>query len=244
MSVQKVLWWRTCEGLVEEDDEDRRIRRRIRTVRARRTAEDRVRSVIVVPRSQERTVRMASPPPLPPPRSRSRTPPPPPPRYFSRGDTGRVERGEWGLQGAERRIGPWMRWDVVGRDETTMALEGRWKGFTDAVLGRMEEARTTEDARGIWGIIDRETEELKNIFIQEVFRGLEKLRDAGKLETNRKAGSFQTLKGGFRYLLKGMVDDVRRGVRFQEGLDKVGMDGLLGCLGLARRLVDLRKRRE
>ena len=46
--MQKVQWWRTCEGLGEED-EDRRIRRRIRKVRARRTAEDRVRSVIVVP---------------------------------------------------------------------------------------------------------------------------------------------------------------------------------------------------
>ena len=61
MSVQKVQWWRTCEGLMEENDKDRRIRRRIRKVRARRTAEDRVRSVIVVP----------------PPRSRSSTPPPP-----------------------------------------------------------------------------------------------------------------------------------------------------------------------
>ena len=78
------------------------LRRRIRKVRARRTAKDRVRRVIVVPRSQERTVRMASPPP----RSRFRTPPPPPPRYVSMEDTRRVERGEWGLQGAERRIGP------------------------------------------------------------------------------------------------------------------------------------------
>ena len=35
-----------------------------------------------------------------------------------------------------------------------------------------------------------------------------------------------------------------RGVRFQKGLDKISMDGLLGCLGLVRRLVDLRRRRE
>ena len=111
-------------------------------------------------------------------------------------------------------------------------------------MGRMEEARTTEDAMEIWEILEKATEDIKNIFIQSVFRGLEELRDAGKLETNRKAGSFQTLKGGFKYLIKGMVEDVMRGVRFQKGLDKIGMDGLLGCLGLVRRLVDLRKRRE
>ena len=53
-----------------------------------------------------------------------------------------------GFQGAERRIGPWMRWDVVERDGTTLALEDRWKGFTDEVLKRMEEARIT--SRMLW----------------------------------------------------------------------------------------------
>ena len=46
-----------------------------------------------------------------------------------------------------------MRWDVVERDGTTLALEDRWKGFTDEVLKRMEEARTTEDAMEIWKIV-------------------------------------------------------------------------------------------
>ena len=46
-----------------------------------------------------------------------------------------------------------MRWDVVERDGTTLALEDRWKGFTDEVLKRMEEARTTEDAMAIWKIL-------------------------------------------------------------------------------------------
>ena len=54
------------------------------------------------------------------------------------------------------RIGPWMRWDVVERDGTTLALEDRWKGFTDEVLKRMEEARTTEDAMAIWKIVGLE----------------------------------------------------------------------------------------
>ena len=50
----------------------------------------------------------------------------------------------------------------------------------------------------IWKIVEKEEEDIKDVFIQRVFMGLEELRDAGKLKTNRKAGSFQTLKGGFQ----------------------------------------------
>ena len=53
-----------------------------------------------------------------------------------------------GFQGAERKIGPWMRCDVVERDGTTLALQDSWKGFTDEVLKRMEEARIT--SRMLW----------------------------------------------------------------------------------------------
>ena len=42
----------------------------------------------------------------------------------------------------------------------------------------------------IWKIVEKEEEDIKDVFIQRVFMGLEELRDAGKLETNRKAGSF------------------------------------------------------
>jgi len=187
----------------------------------------RLRSVIVVP---------------PPPREDS--PPPPPPKLFTKEEIREVKNAEWGIQGTpERRIGGYMKWEVICSRRFGLALDCKWKDFLEELVTRMKEARTREDGKDIWRIVEREAVELKDMLIERVFRKLEVMRDAGELETNRKWGSFQSCKSGFRYLVRGMLDDVLRGVRFQKGLDRFSMEGLLGCLGLMRRLVDLRKRR-
>ncbi|KAL5247029.1 hypothetical protein ACHWQZ_G019035 [Mnemiopsis leidyi] len=155
----------------------------------------RLRSVIVVP---------------PPPREDS--PPPPPPKLFTKEEIREVKNAEWGIQGTpERRIGGYMKWEVICSRRFGLALDCKWKDFLEELVTRMREARTREDGKDIWRIVEREAVELKDMLIERVFRKLEVMRDAGELETNRKWGSFQSCKSGFRYLVRGMLDDVLRG---------------------------------